>query len=148
MDVGSSIFYAKDFYKKRKHSFAYMPSLGFLNSEGTENRYILGLGVQYRFEPTRRSNIRVNISGNYILTHYLYDRHEYNAQSELVKQKNTKSNFGPSFGLHYSYDIFRIKQTSFALSLGYKRIKLEDGNYTRLTEGFSSSISLGIICKF
>ncbi|WP_291869258.1 hypothetical protein [Maribacter sp.] len=148
LDVGSTISYTRDFYSKGKHYFAYNPSLGFFNSIDTENRYILGLGAQYRFEPTKRSNIRVNLGVNYILTKFLYDRFEYNAQNEPVEQKNLKSNFGPSIGLQYSYDVFRIKSVSIAPVLGYKLIKLDGGKYSRITEGFSPSFSLGIICKF
>lgn len=148
LDVGGSFFYAKDFYKKGKHNFAYYPSFGFFNSIDTENRYILGLGAQYRYELTKRSNIRVNISANYILTTFLYDRFEYNAQGDFVKQKNTKSNFGPSIGLQYSYDVFRIKSVWFAPVIGYQLIKLDGGNYAKITEGFEVGISLGILCKF
>lgn len=148
LDVGSSVSYSRDFYRKGKHSFAYNPSLGFFNSINTENRYILGFGAQYRFEFTKRLNVRVNLGVNYILTKFLYDRFEYNAQNEQIAQNSIKSNFGPSFGLQYSYDLFKIKSASFAPVLGYKLIKLDGGNYSRPTEGFSSSISLGILCKF
>lgn len=147
-DVGGTVSYAKDFYNSGKHSFAYNPSLGFFNSIDTENRYIVGLGAQYRIDFTKRSSLRVNLGVNYILTKFLYDRFEYNAQNEPIEQKSLKSNFGPSIGLQYSYDVFRIKSASFAPVLGYKLIGLEGGNYTRLTEGFSPSISLGILCKF
>lgn len=148
LDVGSTISYTRDFYSKGKHYFAYNPSLGFFNSINTENRYILGLGAQYRLELTKRSNIRVNLGVNYILTKFLYDRYEYNAQNEQVEQKSLKSNFGPSIGLQYSYDVFRIKSVAIAPIVGYKLTKLEGGNYSKITEGFSPSISLGIICKF
>lgn len=148
LDVGASGFYAKDFYNKRKHSFAYYSSLGFYNSEETENRFIMGLGIQYRFEPIKRGAIRVTIAGNYILTNFLYDRFEYNSQGEFVKQKSTKSNFGPSIKLQYSYDIFKIKSASFAPVIGYQLIKLDGGKYAKITEGFEYGISLGILCKF
>lgn len=148
LDAGASVYYAKDFYKKGKHSFAYKSSFGFFNSIDTENRYILGLGAQYRFEPTKRSNIRVSVSANYILTNFLYDRYEYNTKGGFIKQKNTKSNFGPSIELQYSYDVFRIKKVWFAPVIGYKLIKLDGGNYAKITEGFESGISLGIVCKF
>lgn len=148
LEVGASVFYAKDFYKKGKHSFAYKPSIGFFNSINTENRYILGLGAQYRFEATKRSNIRVSLNGNYVLTQFLYDRFEYNSSGQFIKQKNTESNFAPSIDLQYSYNLFKIKSASFAPFIGYQRIKLESGEYTKITEGFSSGISLGILCKF
>ncbi len=147
-ETGGGISYSRDFFTKGKHNFALQTTANFIYDPNTRIIYFFGLGALYRYEVSERSSLGLNIAGNYVHTHLSYERFEYSSNGEIVNQGSDLHSFAPSIGMSYSYDIFKLKSSTFGVLLGTRLVGLDHGRYTNFFEAGKLNISFGIFYKF